>query len=80
MLGRDDLLGQGPYSEIDGDTAREMVREVARLAEHELAESLLDSDRNPPVYDPKTYEVTVPASFRKSYQAYLDAEWAKAGG
>ena len=75
VLGRDDLLGQGPYAEIDADTAREMVREVARLAEHELAESLLDSDRNPPVYDPKTYEVTVPASFRKSYQAYLDAEW-----
>ena len=62
VLGREELLGQGPYEEIDADTAREMVREVARLAEHELAESLLDSDRTPPVYDPKTYEVTVPAS------------------
>src|SRR6478609_8194747 len=75
VLGRQELLGQGPYEDIDTDTAREMVREVARLAEHELAESLLDSDRNPPVYDPKTYEVTVPEAFRKSYQAYLDAEW-----
>ncbi|GAB2689054.1 acyl-CoA dehydrogenase [Thalassiella azotivora] len=75
VLGRQDLMGTGPYAEIDADTGREMLREVARLAENELAESLLDSDRNPPVYDPKTYSVTVPESFRKSYQAYVDAEW-----
>ena len=31
-----------------------MLHEVARLAEHELADSLLDSDRNPPVFDPAT--------------------------
>ncbi len=75
VLGRQELLGRGPYQDVDADTAREMVREVARLAEHELAESLLDSDRTPPVYDPTTYEVAVPEAFRKSYQAYLDAEW-----
>ncbi|HEY8308360.1 MAG TPA: acyl-CoA dehydrogenase family protein, partial [Lapillicoccus sp.] len=75
VFGRGDVLGHGPYEAVDSDTAREMLHEVARLAENELAESLLDSDRNPPVYDPKTYEVTVPASFRRSYQAYLDAEW-----
>nr|WP_284289066.1 hypothetical protein [Angustibacter aerolatus] len=51
------LLGSGPYDEVDADTAREMLREVARLAEHELAESLLDSDRNPPVFDPATHTV-----------------------
>jgi alkylation response protein AidB-like acyl-CoA dehydrogenase len=75
VLDRQELLGSGPYAEIDADTAREMVREVARLAENELAESLLDSDRNPPVYDPKTYTAQLPESFRKSYRAYLDAEW-----
>ncbi len=75
VLGRQDLLGTGPYAEIDSDTAREMVREVARLAEHELAESLLDSDRNPPQFDPATYEVALPEAFKKSYRAYLDAEW-----
>jgi alkylation response protein AidB-like acyl-CoA dehydrogenase len=75
VLGRGELLGSGPYEDIDADTAREMVHEVARLAENELAESLLDSDRNPPVYDPQTYSVTVPESFRKSYEAYVDAEW-----
>ena len=74
---RADILGHGPYESVDADTAREMLHEVARLAETELAASLLDSDRNPPAYDPTTHAVTLPESFRKSYQAYLDSSfWA----
>jgi alkylation response protein AidB-like acyl-CoA dehydrogenase len=74
---RADILGHGPYESVDADTAREMLHEVARLAEAELAASLLDSDRNPPAYDPTTHAVTLPESFRKSYQAYLDSSfWA----
>jgi len=77
VFGRGDVLGQGPYGEVDSDTAREMLREVARLAEHELADSLLDSDRNPPVFDPATHSVTMPESFKKSYRAYTDSGfWA----
>ena len=77
VFGRGDVLGQGPYGEVDADTAREMLREVARLAEHDLADSLLDSDRNPPVFDPATHSVTMPESFKKSYRAYLDSGfWA----
>ena len=72
---RQEILGSGPYSEVDEDTAREILGEVCRLAENELAASLLDSDRNPPVFDPATSSVTIPASFTKSYKAYLDAEW-----
>jgi len=75
LLGRQRVLGTDPYAEVDEDTAREMLREVARLAEHELADSLLESDRTPPVFDPATHEVALPAAFRRSYQAYLDAEW-----
>ncbi|MDQ5841627.1 MAG: acyl-CoA dehydrogenase family protein, partial [Chloroflexota bacterium] len=75
VFDRQEILGSGPYSEVDQDTAREILHEVGRLAENELAESLLDSDRNPPVFDPATGAVTIPASFTKSYQAYLDAEW-----
>jgi alkylation response protein AidB-like acyl-CoA dehydrogenase len=72
---RQEILGSGPYSEVDEDTAREILHEVGRLAENELAASLLDSDRNPPVFDPATNSVTIPASFTKSYKAYLDAGW-----
>ncbi len=75
MLGREQVLGHGPYADVDAEVARDMLAEVARLATEDLAPSLVDSDRNPPVFDPATHSVTTPASFRKSYQAYLDAEF-----
>lgn len=75
VFGRQQVLGSGPYAEIDEDTARSILGEVERLATHELAESLLDSDRNPPVYDPATRTVTMPEAFKKSFRAYMDAEW-----
>ena len=75
VFNRQEILGSGPYSEVDEDTAREILHQVCRLAENELAESLLDSDRNPPVFDPATNSVKIPESFTKSYKAYLDAEW-----
>ena len=60
------VLGTGPYAEVDEDTARSILSEVERLATHELAASLLESDRTPPVYDPATHSVTMPESFKKS--------------
>ena len=75
VLGREQVLGHGPYEHVDAPTARELLAEVSRLAVRELAPSLLDSDRTPPVFDPATHSVTTPESFRKSYQAYLDAEY-----
>ena len=75
VFNRQEILGSGPYSEVDQDTAREILQQVCRLAENELAESLLDSDRNPPIFDPATNSVKIPESFTKSYKAYLDAEW-----
>ncbi|MFV0459925.1 MAG: acyl-CoA dehydrogenase [Actinomycetales bacterium] len=75
VLGRRELLGTGAYSDVDEETARDILAQVARLAENELADSLLDSDRNPPVYDPATRTVTMPESFKRSYQAYLDSQW-----
>ncbi|GAA3603813.1 acyl-CoA dehydrogenase [Marihabitans asiaticum] len=73
VFDRQDVLGQAPYDEVDADTAREMLKEVARLAENELAESFADADRNPPVFDPETSTVTMPESFAKGYQAYVDS-------
>ena len=75
VFGRQDVLGTGPFREIDPDTARNILAEVERLATNELAESLLDSDRHPPVFDPATHEVAMPESFKKSFKAYMDAEW-----
>jgi alkylation response protein AidB-like acyl-CoA dehydrogenase len=75
VLGRERVLGQGPYAHVDAQTARALLAAASRLAVRELAPSLLDSDRNPPVFDPASHSVTTPESFRKAYQAYLDAEY-----
>ncbi len=75
VFGRDAVLGQGLYDEVDVDTARSILGEVDRLAREELAASFEEGDRNPPVFDPATNEVTMPEAFKKSYQAYMDAEW-----
>jgi alkylation response protein AidB-like acyl-CoA dehydrogenase len=75
LLHRQDVLGQAPYAEVDEDTVRGILDEVNRLATGPVAESFAEADRHPPVFDPATHSVTVPAAFRKSYQAYMDAEW-----
>ncbi|GAA4065687.1 acyl-CoA dehydrogenase [Actinomadura miaoliensis] len=75
VLGRGEVLGTGPFAEVDADTARSILEEVERLASGPLAESFTDADRNPPVFDPATGAVTMPESFKKSFKAWMDAEW-----
>ena len=68
VLGRDEVLGTGPFAEVDGETARSILAEVDRLSREDLAASYEDSDRNPPVFDPETHTAPLPESFKKSYQ------------
>ena len=75
VLNRQRLLGSEPYPDIDEDTARRILAEVNRLATGPVAESFADADRNPPVFDPATHAVRMPESFKKSFAAYMDAEW-----
>jgi hypothetical protein len=75
VFGADKALGRGPFAQMDADTARDVLREVERLCSNELAESFVDADRNPPVFDPDTNSVTLPESFKKSYQAIIDGDW-----
>ena len=75
VLRRQDLLGREPYPEVDEETARGILDEVDRLATGPLADSFADADRNPPVFDPATGDVRMPESFKKSFQAFMDAEW-----
>ncbi len=75
VLGRGDVLGSGPFADIDTDTARTILAEVDRMARGELAESYAESDRNPPVFDPATHTAPVPEAFARSYQAWMDAEY-----
>ncbi|WP_026424602.1 acyl-CoA dehydrogenase [Actinokineospora inagensis] len=74
-----DRLGKGVLAESDEETARGVLTELNNLATGPLAESFADADRNPPVYDPKTFSATLPESFKKSYQTLWDGEWWRLG-
>jgi hypothetical protein len=74
-----DVLESGSYGDLDVDTLRTMLEEVARLAEGPVAESFAGADRNPPVFDPDRHTVTVPGELAKSVQAVKDAEWWRIG-
>jgi alkylation response protein AidB-like acyl-CoA dehydrogenase len=75
VLGRDEVLGTGPFTDLDTDTARAILGEIDRLAREEIAASFEDADRNPPVFDPETSTVRMNPNFAKSYQAFMGAEW-----
>ncbi len=79
VFGVDKVLGEGTYSDLDGDTAREMLAEICRLAEGPIADSFAESDRNPPVFDPETHTVKLPESFKKSVRTIIDGGWDKIG-
>jgi len=75
VFGSDKVLGQGPFEQMDADSARDVLREVERLSVEDLAESFVDSDRNPPTFDRTTGSVTLPEPFKKSYAAMMNGEW-----
>jgi alkylation response protein AidB-like acyl-CoA dehydrogenase len=79
VLGVQERLGKGVLEESDEETARGVLSELNKLAVGPLAESFADADRNPPVYDPKTFSATLPESFKKSYQQLWDGEWWRLG-
>jgi len=79
VFGRGEVYGTGEYADMDADTARAILSEVERLAVDELADSLVDSDRNPPIYDPTTYSAALPESFKRAYKTFMDAEWWRLG-
>jgi alkylation response protein AidB-like acyl-CoA dehydrogenase len=72
-----EYLGSGLYEEMDVDTAREILSEVERVAREDLAASYVESDRNPPVFDPKTNTAPLPEAFKKSYETWMESGfWA----
>jgi len=79
VLKLDDVLASGGYGDLDLDTVRTMLDEVARLAEGPVAESFAAADRNPPVFDPDRHTINVPGELAKSVQAVKNAEWWRIG-
>ncbi|MEI7550638.1 MAG: acyl-CoA dehydrogenase family protein, partial [Actinomycetes bacterium] len=75
LLGREKVMGQGPFGEIDRPTVMSMLEEVKRLAENELADSFVIGDREGARFDKETGNVYLPAEFKKSYDAYVEGGW-----
>jgi alkylation response protein AidB-like acyl-CoA dehydrogenase len=75
VFGADRTFGQEPYTELDADTARNILAEVDRLARDDLAASYTDGDRNPPVFDPATHSAPLPESFKKSFRSFMESEF-----
>ncbi|MEI2642982.1 MAG: acyl-CoA dehydrogenase [Candidatus Nanopelagicales bacterium] len=74
VFGGKDRFGHAPFEDIDVDTAKDFLKNTEALATGPLSDTFASADRNPPVYDPATYSVTMPEDFKKAYQALMDAE------
>ncbi|HVG69211.1 MAG TPA: acyl-CoA dehydrogenase [Gaiellales bacterium] len=68
-------LGAAPFEGVDADTARDILTELNTVATGPLAESFVDADRNPPVFDPATHSVALPQSLKDAYKVLWDGEW-----
>jgi alkylation response protein AidB-like acyl-CoA dehydrogenase len=75
VFGADQTLGHGPYTNLDIDSAKDVLKEVERLCTNDLAASFVEGDRNPPVFDKEAGTVTLPAAFTKSYATYHEGGW-----
>ncbi|CAM5744067.1 acyl-CoA dehydrogenase [Mycolicibacterium aubagnense] len=72
-------LDAGGYGDLDADTARAMLEEVARFAEGVIAEPFVEGDRNPPVFLPDEHRITIADQLAKTVRAVKEAEWWRVG-
>ena len=79
VLGLGEVLDSGGYGDLDADTVRTMLEEVARLAEGPVAASFVDADRHPPVFDPESHRISVSAELAKTVQTIKTADWWRIG-
>ncbi|WP_285031181.1 acyl-CoA dehydrogenase [Mycolicibacterium sp. lyk4-40-TYG-92] len=79
VQGLGELLHMGRYGDLDVSTARNMLVEVARLAEGPVAESYAAADREPVSLDIESAEIIVPEPLRKSVLAIKEAGWSRLG-
>jgi alkylation response protein AidB-like acyl-CoA dehydrogenase len=75
LLGREDVLGSGPWAELDREAVDSMLDAAEKLATDHLATSFSDREHGDVWFDPVEHRVTLPEAFRTSYQRYADAEW-----
>lgn len=55
VLGREEILGTGPYADLDRETVSAILAEVDHIAKTKLAESFSDRNGDLPAYDSETH-------------------------
>ena len=68
-----DYLGDAPFEHMDEETARDVLREIDRLAREEFAASFVESDRTP--LELNHGEVELPYGVKKSLDAIYEGGW-----
>lgn len=71
---QDGILGQGPFSQMDEDTAHATLSGLHQMATETLAASYVEGDRVPLSLSDDG-EVTLPEGVRASLKAWYDAQW-----
>ena len=80
VLGLGTVVGSGRYGDLDVDTMRTMLDEVARLAEGPVADSFADADRNPPIFATRTRPAEVLHYNNRRYGIRSRRQAAEAAG
>jgi len=75
LLKRDEILGKSIFKDIDRETSMGMLEEIKRLAENDLGDSFIESDRLGVQFNKETGDIKLPESFKKSYRTFMDNEW-----
>ncbi|MFC4334147.1 acyl-CoA dehydrogenase [Salininema proteolyticum] len=68
-------LDHPSFSDLDVDVAKEILQQVAAIAENDLATSYVEGDRAGTDFDPATGDVKLPESVRKSFRTLMDGEF-----
>src|SRR4029453_14465506 len=71
VLGREEILGGGPYADLGRETVSAILAGADHLARTKLAASFADLEL--PVFDPKSHSVTVPESLKETFRAFMDS-------
>ena len=69
-------LGQGPFANMDSETARQALTGLDELVKEQWSSSFVDGDRIGATFDGKG-NVTLPPSFHKALDAYYHGGWNK---
>lgn len=75
LLDRGAVLGTGPWSDLDAETARAMLVAAEEVASERLGPAFSDADLSDLVVDLSVPSVQLPAAFKRAWRDYVEAEW-----